>query len=131
LVPENGLPRSYKPGILAIVAAAQGAPMRRFTVLLIALTLLGCGTNAARTGNLRVGMARADVISALGKPVSMGADRQSEILYYRLMEGGLRGETRAYFVRLVDGKVDSFGRINEFQVPEASLPSPPPPPPPQ
>lgn len=103
--------------------------MRRFPVLLISLALLGCETNATRTGNLRVGMTKAEVVSVLGKPTSMGADRQSEVLYYRLLEGGLPGETRTYYVRFVDGKVDAFGRINELQLPDAGPPPLPPPPP--
>jgi hypothetical protein len=104
--------------------------MRRLIVPLVLLALAGCETNATRTRDLRVGMTKADVISVLGTPMSMGADRQSEILYYRLTEGTIGTETRAYFVRVVDGKVDSFGRVNELQVPAESLPLPPPPPPP-
>jgi hypothetical protein len=105
--------------------------MRRLLVPLLLLALVGCETNAVRTRDLRVGMTEAEVISVLGKPASMGADRQSQVMYYRLMEGDLGGGVRVYFVRLVGGKVDSFGRVNELQVPAESLPTPPPPPPPQ
>ena len=103
--------------------------MRRFILPLLLLVIAGCATNAIRTRDVRVGMTKADVVSVLGKPMSMGADKQSEVMYYRLMEGSINnGDTRTYFVRLIDGKVDSFGRVNELQVPAESLPLPPPPP---
>jgi len=107
--------------------------MRQLALCLLILAVAACAT-ATRTERLRIGMTKADVIAAMGQPLSFGADRQSEILYYRLYEEGLASEPHTYFVRLVGGKVDSFGRLTESEIPStvgAPLPPPPPLPPAQ
>jgi hypothetical protein len=62
-------------------------------------------------------MTKADAIAVMGKPVSFGADKQSEVMYYRLVEGDLGSDIRTYFVRLVDGKVESKTYVNSLPVP--------------
>jgi hypothetical protein len=105
--------------------------MRQLVLCLLLVAITACST-ATRTGKLRVGMTKADVVAVMGNAVSFGADKQSEVMYYRLHEGDIGGGFRTYFVRLVDGKVDSFGRVVE---PESSttydstLPAPTAPPP--
>ena len=104
--------------------------MRQVMLCLIVLTLAACSLspNARRTEKLRVGMTKDDVVTAIGKPVSFGADRHSEVMYFRLFEGDLGGGLRTYFVRLIDGKVDSFGRLIEPEAPATMVSSLPPPP---
>ena len=67
---------------------------------------------------IRPGMTRAEVIQALGNPVSTGMNEGSEVLYYKMAEnvsdyshsfwGG-----QPYYVKLKDGKVESYGRQGE------------------
>jgi hypothetical protein len=105
--------------------------MRALTLCLLIIAMAACA-NATRTGKLRIGMTKPEVVAVMGKPVSFGADRQSEVLYFRLVEGDIGGGMRTFFVRLVEGKVDSFGRIVEPESPSTVVSSlPPPPPPPQ
>jgi hypothetical protein len=105
--------------------------MRQLVIIIIVmgvLALAACATpNARKTQRLEIGMTRAEVVAAMGEPTSVGADRQSEVSYYRMIEGTLGGAVHTFFVRFVDGKVESFGRLNE---PEAPAVMPPPPPPP-
>ena len=106
--------------------------MRTLALCLLIIAVAACAS-ARRTERLRVGMTKADVVASMGRPVSFGADKQSEVMYYRLVEGHLGADVRTYFVRLVDGKVDSFGRLVEPETPSTfvtSLPAPPPVPPP-
>ena len=106
--------------------------MRQLALCLLILVVAACA-NARRTERLRVGMTKADVTAVMGRPVSFGADKQSEVMYYRLLEGDIGADIRTYFVRLVDGKVESFGRVVEPESPStfvSSLPAPTPVPPP-
>ncbi|MDD5348876.1 MAG: hypothetical protein PHQ12_01575 [Chthoniobacteraceae bacterium] len=63
---------------------------------------------------LSIGMTKQDVIAAMGTPVSTAAPGGGvEILRY-----GLTAEAftvpQEYFVRLVNGKVDAYGRMGDF-----------------
>jgi outer membrane protein assembly factor BamE (lipoprotein component of BamABCDE complex) len=95
--------------------------MRNALQLLAICLLTGCellpGIPTAHHINaLSVGMSREEVLSALGSPVSKGADSSSETLYYRLYDTAADAERRTgttYFVRFVNQRVESFGRLNE------------------
>ena len=92
--------------------------MRRFlsTITLISFLLLGCAT-AQNMNRVRVGMTKADVIAAMGTPVSVSAQEGTEYLNFKLSETGddaFRGWTTPYFVRIVNGRVDAFGRHGDF-----------------
>ena len=41
-------------------------------------------------------MTKADVTAVMGRPVSFGADKQSEVMYYRLVEGDIGADIRQY-----------------------------------
>ncbi len=96
--------------------------MRQLALCLLIIVVAACA-NASLTGRLRVGMTKAEVIAAMGKPLSFGADPRSEVLYYRLFEEGLASDPHTYFVRLVDGKVASFGRISDADTPSETVTS--------
>ena len=108
--------------------------MRQLALCLLILVVAAC-ISATRTERLRVGMTKAEALAVMGRPVSFGADKQSEVMYYRLTEGDLGAHIHTYFVRLADGKVESFGRLVEPETDTkyvTSMPAPPPlPPPPQ
>ncbi|OJU90976.1 MAG: hypothetical protein BGO13_08595 [Burkholderiales bacterium 66-5] len=61
--------------------------------------------------NLRVGMTRAQVIHALGDPVSVGADgdKHEEYLVYKRMKHAISTWPRTYQVTLRDGVVVRYG----------------------
>ena len=79
---------------------------------LLALVLLGCAT-AHKINGVQLGMTKEEILTAIGKPVSISAKDGTEYLNYRFSETDVharRGRTTRYFVRLVNGKVDSYGR---------------------
>ncbi len=83
--------------------------------LMVAL-LAGCNT-AAQLNNVRIGMTKDQVIALLGTPDSTSAQANVEYMTYYLENGadiGNSSRDRAYMVRLVDGKVESFGRFAQL-----------------
>ena len=81
-------------------------------LLLVAL-LAGCVT-ADRLNDIRIGMTKDQVISILGKPDSMSAQGNIEYLTYYLITDTGYGRDAPYSVRLVNGKVESFGRFAQL-----------------
>ena len=63
--------------------------------------------------NLKLGMTEDDVIQALGAPSSTSETEGLLYLKYRLREGFV---TDDYYIRLMDGKVDAYGRFGEFSL---------------
>lgn len=62
-------------------------------------------------------MTKEKVIAAIGNPTSISAKDGTEYLNYRFSETddhAFYGVTTPYFVRLVNGKVDSYGRTGDF-----------------
>ena len=89
--------------------------MRKMWVLVV---LLACSCVTARVMNrISPGMRRQQVIRALGQPDSVSDDGETEYLSYRFPETGTEwwlSVERFYFVRLVDGRVDAYGRQGDF-----------------
>ncbi len=73
--------------------------------------------SSAKLNNVRIGMAKAEVQSILGAPDSTSAQANAEymVCYLELPD---HVDTdlgdRPYIVRLVNGKVESFGRFAEL-----------------
>jgi hypothetical protein len=70
---------------------------------------VGCTTSAA-LNKIRVGMTKDEVVATIGQPSSTGATGNIEYLTYYLVADDGYGRDQPYMVRLVDGKVESFGR---------------------
>jgi len=86
------------------------------TSLLTALVVAGCAT-ASKISKVKIGMTKEEVITVMGKPASVSAQGRTEYLNYSLSETddeAFYGITRPYYVRLIDGRVDSFGRLGDF-----------------
>lgn len=87
--------------------------------LLIAL-LAGCATAESRKMNqVSLGMTKQQVIEVLGPPVSTSAKSGVEYLNYRFLEVDAverrhADPTTPYYVRLVEGRVESYGRLGDF-----------------
>jgi hypothetical protein len=84
-------------------------------LLIVGGLLVGCATSN-QLDSLQVGMTKDQVVALLGKPDSTGAQANIEYLTYYLNVATSDGPGRdqPYFVRLVDGKVESFGRFAQM-----------------
>ena len=90
--------------------------MNKILALLITLMMFGCAT-AYKMNKVGLGMTKQEVIQAIGKPVSVSAQGKSEYLNYKLSEtsdDAFYGLTTPYYVRLVGGEVESYGRMGDF-----------------
>ncbi|HUJ45293.1 MAG TPA: SHOCT domain-containing protein [Opitutaceae bacterium] len=81
--------------------------------LLVIALLAGCMT-ADRLNDIRIGMTKDQVISLLGKPDSTSAQGNIEYLTYYLITETRYGRDAPYSIRMVDGKVESFGRFAQL-----------------
>lgn len=85
-------------------------------LILFAITLISCAS-AHKMNKLQIGMTKSEVIKAMGPPASMSAKSGSVYLNYSLSETddqAFYGFTKPYYVRLINGKVDSYGRLGDF-----------------
>ncbi|SRR6266540_1579165 len=83
--------------------------------------LAGCSsTNSGfakpNLSRISVGMTKSEVIAALGKPDETATHGQTEYLKYGWDNpwDGRRAVAEWYFVRLIGGRVESFGREGDF-----------------
>jgi hypothetical protein len=85
-------------------------------LLLIGFAVAGCAT-AGKISGVRIGMTKQEVVAVMGPPASVSAQGKSEYLNYSLSETddqAFYGITRPYYVRLIDGRVESFGQTGDF-----------------
>ncbi len=90
--------------------------MKNILLLAIILIIAGCATSGI-INSVQLGMTQEEVIAVMGKPVSVSAQGGSKYLNYKLSEtddDAFYGFTTPYYVRLIDGKVESFGRMGDF-----------------
>lgn len=90
----------------------------RKTLLFSALFLIvGCATSK-KLNRLSIGMTKHEVIRALGDPVSVSSPGNGvEYLNYRFSETGeeaYQGISQPYYVLIVDGYLQEYGRYGEF-----------------
>ena len=92
----------------------------RCFVVLASLFLVGCMTSSSeRLNYLSVGMTKAEVINAIGSPDSVSAKGGAEYLVYTLrtvttLTRNTWEEEAPYFVRLINGRVESYGYVLDF-----------------
>jgi hypothetical protein len=93
--------------------------MRLTITALLLLVLAGCTTSSETMTELSMGMTKSEVFKLMGKPDSISASNGTEYLTYTLRTEtsftrntfGYQGQ---YFVRLVNGRVDSYGKVGDF-----------------
>lgn len=85
-------------------------------VVALALSTAGCATSP-RMNKLSVGMTKDEVLDILGSPDSTSAKGGAEYLSYMLHDGPLGASANDYMVKLVNGKVDSFGHYRDVVPP--------------
>jgi hypothetical protein len=83
-------------------------------IVLVLLLIAGCAT-PNRISSVQIGMTEDEVIKLIGRPLSKSAKSDTEYLNYQRAEWGPQGlVAKPYYVRLIRGKVDSFGRLGDF-----------------
>jgi len=90
--------------------------MRYYIFLLSFLLISGCATSQ-KINKVQLGMTKDEVIKIMGPPVSISAQKGVEYLNYSLSETSdqaFKGITIPYYVRIVNGRVESFGRAGDF-----------------
>ena len=99
--------------------------MKNRILALFVLFLAGCATSATTLNKISIGMTKAEVIQIMGQPESTRANQGVEYVIYTLHEstslayGSNAGiiavpVTDKYFVKIVGGHVESYGRIGDF-----------------
>jgi len=86
------------------------------SLLIVFVVLVGCAT-ASKTNGLSLGMTKAQVLAVMGQPASTAADSDIEVLRYKLSATGhdaFHHRTEEYFVRLVNGRVERFGKAGDW-----------------
>jgi hypothetical protein len=81
--------------------------------LLLALLVMGCA-GAGKLNSVRLGMTRDEVVAVAGEPSSTSQMGNEEFLKYQLMSDWIF--TDRYYVRLMNGRVDAFGRVGDFNL---------------
>lgn len=85
----------------------------RAIVALATFLLIGCVEfTAQRMNKISMGMNKSQVVAVLGEPASVSAKGDIEYLNFHLFEYG--AGLSHFYVRLVSGKVESFGRVGDF-----------------
>ena len=85
---------------------------KRLLVCALALTILGGCATSRKINGIELGMTRDDVIKVMGEPHSISAQENLMVLNYRLLSDVLFRDD--YYVRLLDGRVDTYGRAGTF-----------------
>ena len=85
-----------------------------FVIFLSLVLVAACVGNSRRINKINLGMSKKDVIKILGQPISTSAINNTEYLKYRFKEESSDGYSTLYYVRLIGGTVDSFGRAGDF-----------------
>ena len=98
--------------------------MKKVLIVLLTVALFSCA-GAPKMNKLMLGMTKLQVIDVMGEPDSTAAQAGTEYLKYNLWKDywdrSPGNYSEPYFVRLVDDKVESYGRMGDFdstKVPE-------------
>jgi hypothetical protein len=81
--------------------------------LMISVLLAACQTSA-KLNNIHIGMTKDEVQSTMGVPDSTSAQANVEYMTYYLESDAGYGRDQPYMIRLVNGKVESFGRFAQL-----------------
>ena len=90
--------------------------MKYLVTIILGLALAGCATSG-KINAVNIGMTKDEAIKVMGKPVSISAKGETEYLNYKLSEtddDAFIGRTSPYYIRIISGKVDSYGRTGDF-----------------
>ena len=88
--------------------------MRKALLVVPIIMMMGCGTPPPSFDRISVGMTKEQVKAVIGKPDAVATQGKTEYWNYKEtwdMGVQLRGW---WFVRFIDGKVESFGQRGDF-----------------
>ena len=88
--------------------------MRKALLVVPIILMVGCGTPPPSFDRISVGMTKEQVKAVIGKPDAVATQGKTEYWNYKEtwdMGVQLRGW---WFVRFIDGKVESFGQRGDF-----------------
>jgi hypothetical protein len=89
----------------------------KLKIILLTAVLAGllASCTTPDTNALRLGMTKEEAIRVMGSPDSVSAEGAYEFLNYTIQShSGYASMTRPYYVRLLDGQVESFGYMGQF-----------------
>ncbi len=86
---------------------------KMFILLSLLLFISGCAASASKMNGLTLGMTKDRVLQVMGEPGTTSETKGILYLKYTLRSGLISDD---YYVRLVDGKVDAYGRFGEFNL---------------
>ena len=84
-----------------------------FILLLLSFFIFGCAASASKMNGLNLGMTKDRVLQVMGEPGTTSESQGILYLKYKLRNGLIADD---YYVRLVGGKVDAYGRFGEFNL---------------
>ncbi len=90
-------------------------------IAIVSVLLSGCFAKAGRTSGVQYGMSKQEVIAVMGAPVNVSTRGGSEYLSYPVCDTDnqtLNGIMRPYVVRLMDGRVESYGTTGDVGSPQ-------------
>ena len=85
--------------------------MRKALLVVPIILMVGCGTPQPSFDRISVGMTKEQVKAVIGKPDAVATQGKTEYWNYR--ETAVWPEVM-WFVRFIDGKVESFGQRGDF-----------------
>jgi len=98
--------------------------MLKYVLVIILTLIVGCSLvrsereyyPSLKMNDIKIGMTRQQVIEIMGSPSSSSAINNIMYLNYSLHEWNHpEGQERSsYFVRIIDGKVESYGKSGDF-----------------
>ncbi|MDP3462164.1 MAG: SHOCT domain-containing protein [Bacteroidales bacterium] len=91
--------------------------MKQITFFILIIVFMAACATAYKINNVSIGMTKNDVIQKMGNPKSTSSKGNVEYLNYKLTENGdaaFYGWYTDYFVRLVNGRVESYGKLGDF-----------------
>lgn len=90
--------------------------MKKLLIVFCSVVLFGCAvTMTNEMNNLEVGMSKKAVLDEMGEPDRVSANSKTQYLLYRLIHPKKTyGKMEEYFVKIVDGEVESFGKVGDF-----------------
>ena len=94
-------------------------------IVIVSVLLSGCFAKAGRTSGVNYGMSKQEVIAVMGAPVSASTHGSSQYLNYTVCADTdnqtLNGIMRPYVVRLIDGRVESYGTTGDVGSPQTPM----------